>query len=125
LVPGIDGFTGEIYVGGGNAGGVIQFELCALNSSGNWDEADADLSSTKNLLGVALNSTVDVLLRGMIKYKGFSFTVGAPIYVSRTPGLFTQTLTGFTTGDYVRLVGHAVAADTLYFNPEPTWILQS
>jgi len=79
-------------------------------------------------LGVAYKATgvlVDVILRGMIKSKTFSFTVGAPVYVSRTPGGFTQSLTGFVTGDYVRLVGHSIETNVLYFNPEPTWILIS
>ena len=61
----------------------------------------------------------------MHKSKTYSWTVGAPVYVSRTLGDFTQNVALLLTGDYVRLVGHAVDANVLYFNPEPTWILKS
>jgi hypothetical protein len=35
---------------------------------------------------------------------------------------FTDDISGYTTGDYVRLVGYQVATNTIYFNPDNTWV---
>jgi hypothetical protein len=77
------------------------------------------------MLGVALGSTPatnGILIRGYIRSTSYTFTKGAPLYVSRTPGAFTDDISAYTTGDYVRLVGYQVATNTIYFNPDNTWV---
>jgi hypothetical protein len=62
-----------------------------------------------------------LLIRGFFKNTSWSFTVGAPVYLSTTAGSLTSTQpTG--TADIVRVVGYAIAADELYFNPSQDWV---
>jgi len=96
-----------------------------LTSSTTWSLTDADAaSSSRNLLGIALSNdetTSPLLIRGYYKNTAWSFTVGAPVYLSTTPGALTSTQpTG--TGDIVRVVGYALATDEIFFNPSHEWI---
>ena len=64
-----------------------------------------------------------ILLQGIIRAdaKFPTFTVNNPIYASETAGAVTQTQP--TTADVViRIVGSALTADELYFNPDRSWI---
>jgi hypothetical protein len=96
-----------------------------IYSSFGWARADADNSTTTQLIGVALGTnplTKGILLRGYIRLESYSFTIGKPLYVSRNPGEFVANLSGFTAGDYVRLMGYQIATNTIYFNPDNTWV---
>jgi hypothetical protein len=123
--------NGEVaYWGGGT---VVRGDLYYYNSSGNWALTDADAASTATgMLGIAradgTASTVGMLLRGRAKYTSNSnynalSTIGAPLYISTTPGGFTQTApTG--TGDIVRIIGYVLstASDEIYFCPDSVWV---
>jgi len=50
-----------------------------------------------------------------MKLTGWSFTVGADIFISGTAGGVTATAPS-ASGDTVQKVGVAVASDTVYFN---------
>lgn len=51
-------------------------------------------------------------------FSGGSFTVGSPVYASKTtPGAFQLDQTGFVSGDNVIRLGTAVSATSLLFNP--------
>ncbi len=105
-------------------------DLVYLDSSATWQKAKADsVTTSTNLLGIALSVTASaspatVLLQGFI-YAATpfpTFTIGAPIYISgATAALVTQTAP--TTTDFVtRIVGFAIHADKMYFNPSNDWI---
>jgi hypothetical protein len=123
--------NGEVAYWGG--GSVAAGNLYYYNSSGNWALTDADAASTATgMLGIAradgTASTVGMLLRGRAKYTSNSnynalSTIGAPLYISTTPGGFTQTApTG--TGDIVRIIGYvqSTASDEIYFCPDSVWV---
>ena len=122
--------NGEIAYWGG--GSVTAGDLYYYNSSGNWAQVDADAASTATgMLGIAkatgTASTVGMLLRGHARFTGGNYTglttVGAPLYISTTPGGFTQTApTG--TGDIVRIIGYvqSTANDQIYFCPDSVWV---
>jgi hypothetical protein len=105
--------------------------LVVLNSSGNWENADADtVAGSTGLLGISLSTTgaAGVLVRGNARftangnYTSMS-TVGAPLYVSTTAGGFSQTAPS-TSGDIVRIIGYvtSTASDKMYFCPDTTWV---
>ena len=90
-----------------------------------WDNADKDAESTAGavMIGIALGTTgsVNVLLRGFVRQDDWDWTVSAPVFIGDS-GALTQDVSGYTTGDIVRIVGHAFSADILYFNPSPDYI---
>ena len=106
--------------------GIAYGDLVYLNTSNLWNRTDADSSNTIKLIGVALGTSSvpgAVLLRGFVRATAYSsFSTGVPLYVSRTSGDFVSTLSGFAAGDYVRLMGYKVATNTIYFNPDNTWV---
>lgn len=105
-------------------------DLVYLDSSATWQKADADLSAAaySSMLGIALEvkasgAACAVLLQGFV-YAATPFptlTIGAPIYMSATAGVVTQTAPA-TTDSATRIVGYAVHADKMYFNPSNDWI---
>ena len=62
-----------------------------------------------------------MLLRGYVNNAGWGWTPGDTLYLSTTLGGITNTQpTG--TGDIVRVVGYAIGARLIYFNPSQDWI---
>lgn len=105
-------------------------DLVYLDSSSNWQKADADASAAtySSLLGIALSVTASaspatVLLQGFVYAASPfpTFTIGAPIYMSATAGAVTQTAPS-TTDSATRIVGYAIHADKMWFNPSNDWI---
>ena len=95
-----------------------------LNSSGNWAQATNATASTASygLLGVATGTDTDV--DGMC-IRGFIYmatapggSVGDPVYLT-TSGDVTTTS---PTANIVRVVGHKVGTNVIYFNPSLDWI---
>jgi hypothetical protein len=113
-----------------NAGATIaQWEAVYLDTSSTWQLTDADAASTAGGVMVALAtaagtaaSALRVLLPGSFaRNDAWAWTVGGPIYLSTTPGALTQTAPS-ATDDVVRIVGYAVNADTIFWNPSNDWI---
>jgi hypothetical protein len=96
-------------------------------TSGGWVNAKAtqvDLLST-GLLGVATTSTSgDPLLMDGVIYLNNDpgGSIGSVIYLNTTAGSLTNDVSGFTTGNVVRVVGHKVGTNKVYFNPSRDWI---
>jgi len=93
--------------------------LLYVASDGNYEEADADAATTAPAQALALESgtgTKKVLLRGYFRDDTWTWTVGGLLYLSTTSGAMTQTAPS-GTGDQVQVVGYAVSADAIYFNP--------
>ena len=107
-----------------SASSTVQGVLYALTTNAPpWEAADADSSITTRLLAIATstNATAGMLLNGVFRDSAHGFTVGAPLYVSNTAGVLTNTAPS-GTGDYVRVVGYAIDANHIYFNPDNTWV---
>jgi len=101
-----------------------------------WEAADANAASgadgdARGMLGMVVSAGTDgnactILLQGIIRAdaKFPTFTVNNPIYVSETAGSVTQTQPT-TTDVVIRIVGAALTADEMYFNPDWTWITKT
>ncbi len=107
---------------------VSAFDLLYLASDGEFALADADAASTSTgMLALALeagtdNNPIDVALPGsFVRDDTWNWTVGGILYVSTTAGDMTQTAPS-GDGDIVRVVGYAVSADVIYFNPDGAWV---
>ena len=97
-----------------------------------WEAADANAASgadgdARGILGMVVSAGTDgnactILLVGVIRAdaKFPAFTINNPIYVSETAGSVTQTQPT-TTDVVIRIVGAALTADEMYFNPDFTW----
>lgn len=105
-------------------------DLVYLDSSGTWQKADADASVTtySGILGIALEvkasgNALKVLLRGFAYCSTAfpTFTVGATVYMSATPGAVTATAPT-ATDSAVRVLGWAVHADKIWFNPSGDYV---
>jgi hypothetical protein len=122
-VPADDTSTG-LVVSAHTLGATIAVgELVYLGSGGKWLIADASAIATcGGMLGVCLVAGNDtdatkVLLQGYYRDDSqFAWTIGDTVYASETAGDFTAT-PPTTTDALVRVVGFAVSADVLYFNP--------
>jgi len=99
------------------------FDLVFLGSGGKWLEVDADTSSTcQGMIALALESKNDteamlVAIAGsFVKNTGWSWTVGATLYAGETLGSIQEAI---PTGEnaVIRVIGFAVNATTIYFNP--------
>ncbi len=105
-------------------------DLVYLDSSATWQKAKADSATTStNLLGIALSvaasaAAVTVLLRGFIQAASPfpTLTVGAPVYISGATAGAVVVAQPSTTDYVIRVVGHAVHADKMWFNPSGDWI---
>jgi hypothetical protein len=98
-----------------------------------WEAADANSAAaadgdSRGILGMVVSPGTDgtactILLNGIIRAdaKFPTFTVNNPIYVSETAGAVTQTQPT-TTDVVIRIVGSALTADEMYFNPDWSYI---
>lgn len=120
----------------GTAGADLAFgDLIYLDpTDSRWELADANAASgadgdSRGILGICVNDpsgdgqAVTVLLHGVVRADTAfpTMTINAPMYVSETAGDITGTQPT-TTDVVIRIVGIAITADELYFNPENDWI---
>jgi hypothetical protein len=127
------GFTGDkLVVGGSTAGTIVAGQLVYLSSSSVWTLAAANDTGVgeDEILGISTSAapnTDGVLVKGIFKVNtsyinGSAFTIGAQVYMHpSTAGSYTSTRPS-TSGQIVRVVGHAVATDIIYFNPSPDYV---
>ena len=134
LLPagGADGdFTGTAI--DGTAGTSLTFgDLIYLAvADSRWELTDADSVTTCGsvLTGMCVlaaagdGSATRVLLQGVVRAdaKFPALTIGAPVYASTSPGLI-QVAAPSGTDDIVQVVGYAMTADEIYFNPSSTYL---
>lgn len=116
----------------GTAGAALSFgHLCCLASSGKWVKADASDVATAGgvLLGMCVLAAAGdgdptvMMLRGNIRADAAfpTFTVGATVYISETAGAIVATAPT-TTDSVTRVIGHAITADSIDFDPSPDWL---
>lgn len=99
-------------------------DVLYMKSDGSWWKADADASTTMPGAGLAMEAKsaggeCKILLHGFFRDDSWNWTVGGAsgiLYVSTTPGSPTQTAPS-GTGDQVQVLGIAITADVILFNP--------
>jgi hypothetical protein len=88
---------------------------CYYRASGSYALAEANALSTTPCLGVA-SSTTNLVTNGAVTNVSWTWTDGGPIYLSASSaGGLTQTVP--SSGNFVQLVGIAIAATSMYVNP--------
>jgi hypothetical protein len=110
----------------GRAGGIVY--LNSVDTA--WDTADHDTLAESGpvLLAMVPTATASadpttLMTYGLIKETSWSWTVGAVLYLGNA-GAMTETAPT-TDGEIIRIMGHAVDATTVMFNPSPDWIVYS
>ena len=98
-------------------------DIVYIASDGKWYKADASGATTADsIIGYAtetkaLDEAIDVILRGIITDGSWTWTIGDALYLSTTEGTLSQTApTG--TDEVVVILGWAISADKIYFNPD-------
>lgn len=96
-------------------------EVCYLKSDGKFWKSNADASTTMPVKAMALatinaDASGSFLLIGITRDDSWSWTIGGLIYASCTTGALTQTAPS-GSGDQVQIVGWALTATIMYFNP--------
>lgn len=128
--PDVSGYSSGPQVSTYKAGESIStFDLVFISSDGNWYKTDADAASTSGgvLLGTSLESktagnAMKTAFKGsIIRNSSWSFTPGAALYVSTSAGAITATQPS-GTDDVIRVVGFALSADAVYFDPSPDFL---
>ncbi len=94
----------------------------------------ATTAASTGLLGIALgdHAGAGILIRGLVKSEYLTGRVGGTgssqtgsvVYLSGSPGYAGATTPG-STNNVVRVLGYAIdpANSTIYFNPDPTWVV--
>lgn len=102
-----------------------------MAADGNMDTADADGSTTAPCVALALETgtgSKKVLLRGVIRDNSWNWTLGPGraglIFLSTTVGTLMQTsdFSEFGTDDVLQVVGFAITADSMFFNPQYDYV---
>lgn len=99
--------------------------LLYFKSDGKVYKADANGTSTYPVMGLALatasSGSNNVLLHGVYKDTGNTFTIGGVVYLSTTAGGWTQDQPA-AMNDVIQVVGIATATNNLYFNPSADYL---
>jgi len=101
-------------------------EVCYRKSDSKFWKADADAASTMPVIALAtaaISAAASgvLLLKGYVRDDTWTWTVGGLIYASVTPGGLSQTAPS-ESGDQVQVVGVAITADIMYFDPSPVLV---
>jgi hypothetical protein len=108
----------------GGSGASTAYNTYYWSSSSAWASTLADSPVTSSgLLAMAIGTQFNqgMVLRGYIYNSSWNWTVGSILYLSASAGLITATQPN-SNGDIVRVVGYAINADLIYFNPSQDWI---
>jgi len=114
----------------GTAGATLAFGdliyLDGVAANNRWELTDADASATGGpvLIGMCVlaaagdGSATKILLQGQIRAdaKFPALTIGSPVYLGETAGAI-QTAIPTGADNVIRVVGFALTADEIYFNP--------
>jgi len=98
---------------------VAEKQLVYLHSDGRWYQADADAAATMPVIGITCTLLRagwkgEILLQGLIGSNSWTWTVGAPVYATSTPGTLSQT----APLGIRQTMGYAVSSTLLYFDPK-------
>lgn len=70
---------------------------------------------------ITANNTGNILLDGTATNSSWTWTIGGLLYASTTSGAMTQTQPS-NTDNVIQVVGRALTATTVLFNPSPDYI---
>jgi hypothetical protein len=112
-----------------NAGVTVAVgQIVYLDSTPDWNLTDADAEATsKGMLaisveaGTATNPMRVALSGSFVRDDTWAWTIGQTLYLSTTAGGITGTQPS-GAADIVRVIGYAVSADVIRFEPSGTWI---
>lgn len=115
-----DSYDGTIIDNLETADGLSQWDAVYLNGSSEWALADANGSGTYPARGIAVEAAssgdpVKVLVNGLVRNDGWTWTPGGAIYLDTTAGSLTGSPPG-SPGEAVQEVGYAVSADIAFFH---------
>lgn len=116
-IPATDNtYVGDTLDGILTGAAIAQWQTVYLNSSGAWVLADSDGSSTFPCRGIAVaaaasGAAASILENGIARNNAWTWTPGAPIWLSTTPGGMTQTAPA--TGTQASPVGYALTATSI------------
>ncbi|MFH1969445.1 MAG: hypothetical protein ABIJ53_03910 [Verrucomicrobiota bacterium] len=105
-------------------GTLIAGNLYYMGGGSVWSNANASTNTTaRGLIGLALGTSPSsgLLLNGQWGTNSHGFALGAPLYMQTNNNLITATQP-FRTNHVVRIVGYAIDANTIMFNPDRTYI---
>jgi len=102
-------------------------EVFYMKSDGEIYLADADGIATMQVFGIAVSTgtdgvSCDIMTCGYFRDDAWAWTPGALLYASETAGGLTATAPS-DTDDVVQVLGIAISADVIYFDPERTVIV--
>ena len=125
--PGSAGASeGEVVTIG--TGTTVAGKIYHFNGTG-WNLTNANPSTSAatsgSLVAMALGTsptTNGMLLRGIARPLLSGGAGGSTVYFDSTDGQLTTTVPT-TSGYIVRIAGHCLDANTIYFNPSPDWIV--
>jgi hypothetical protein len=90
-----------------------------------WVGSDADAVATSvGLMAVATSasSATGMVIRGIVYLATDpGGSVGDVVYLSTATGRLTWDISGFTTGDVVRVMGYKIGTNLVFFNPSRDW----
>lgn len=127
-----DGKWTGITIAGTGGTTIAVGDLVTLDKDNSrWELVDISVAAAvtgdaRGLLGIAVSTSTNgtpltVLLKGAIRADAVfpALTIGAPVYASTSADIVvTQPV---TTDHVIRLVGSALTADEIYFDPDNTW----
>lgn len=117
-LPGTDNtYEGRVITGRNWGTTVAQWNTVYLDSSGTWQLADANGTSTYPCRGLAVAAGTSgnpgtVIYDGVVRNDAWAWTPGGDIYLSTTAGGLTQTVPS-AAGDKVQCIGYALTADSM------------
>ena len=123
-------YYGTVVYFGSNTSGMTAGTIVYYRSTGAWNNAQADSTSTSlGLLGVALGSAASdgVLIQGTVTLNHDPGALGDTLYLSDTnAGRATSTVPS-STNDVVRIIGYCLDASNgqIYFNPSSDHIVHA
>ena len=100
-----------------------RWELADANSAASADGDARGMIGICVLAAAANGSATNILLNGIVRAdsKFPALTVAAPVYLSETAGAIVVTQP-VTTDVVIRVLGFALTADEIYFNPSSDYI---
>jgi len=101
-------------------------DVCYVKSDGKLWKANASVEATSGVIAVATATIVadasgEFLVLGFIRDDSWSWTVGNDIYLDTTSGAMSQTAPS-TSLNMIQIVGKAISADIILFNPNSVQI---
>jgi hypothetical protein len=108
----------------GGSGSATQFSVYYWTSSSTWAFTNANSSTTSSgFLGMAVGTAFNngMLLRGYIYNSSWNWTAGSILYLNVSSGTISSAQPA-GSGNIVRVIGYAINADLIYFNPSQDWI---